>query len=179
MNPRRLLLVGLTLAVAACVRMQDVRLPDGSTGHSMVCRNTGQCMNRAADYCGGPYRVLDQRTQQASYTVVQHQAQSSYNTGTRSWTTTQVPVPTTYGRSQEDFVFQCQAASDPEEARLQAQVEQEVERFSQDPRYSTHFPRLRVQMAQYVENGQAGTLEEAYAKACAVDAQCAADKRSE
>jgi hypothetical protein len=157
--------------------MQEVRLPDGSTGHSMVCGSVGQCMNHAAKYCGGPYRVVDQRTQQNSYTVVQHQQQSSYNTATRSWETTQTSVPTTYGGSHEEFIFQCEAAPDPEDARLQAETAQEVERFSQDPRYSTHFPRLRMQMAQYVESGQAETLEEAYAKACATDAQCAADTR--
>lgn len=56
-------------------------------------------------------------------------------------------------------------------------VKKMVHDFTKDPRHS-HYERLRFEMAKYVENKTATTLEEAYALACASDAQCSAEKKA-
>lgn len=47
--------------VAGCVPVpRPVSLPDGSTGYSVRChRDIGNCMNEAAQVCGGKYQILD------------------------------------------------------------------------------------------------------------------------
>jgi hypothetical protein len=54
------------LAAAAilggCVTASPVALPDGSQGFSIRCdgatRDVSSCMNKAAEVCGGPYKIV-------------------------------------------------------------------------------------------------------------------------
>lgn len=59
----RLLAVSATAAtLSGCVTARPVALPDGSQGFSIRCdgaaRDVSSCMNKAAEVCGGPYKVV-------------------------------------------------------------------------------------------------------------------------
>ena len=53
----------LVLTLSGCVTSEPVALPDGSEGLAIDCSrggNIADCMNYAAEVCGGPYRVFGQ-----------------------------------------------------------------------------------------------------------------------
>lgn len=51
----------IALMLAGCAPTPII-LPDGHQGYSVdcsgLCCNIGDCMNKAAKVCGGPYRIL-------------------------------------------------------------------------------------------------------------------------
>lgn len=52
------------LLLAACVTQKPVSLPNGSQGYAIDCsagrRDISDCMNRAAELCGGRYAIITQ-----------------------------------------------------------------------------------------------------------------------
>lgn len=52
------------LVLAGCVSDRPITLPNGAKGYAISCpgtrRDIGDCMNRAAEVCGGPYDVVTQ-----------------------------------------------------------------------------------------------------------------------
>lgn len=54
----------LLLAIAGCVTSRPVALPNGTQGLAIDCSEGGHdiadCMNYAAEKCGGPYRIFGQ-----------------------------------------------------------------------------------------------------------------------
>lgn len=61
------------LMLAACVP-KPVTLPDGRQGYSIdcsgLCCDIGDCMNKAAKVCGGPYQILGQDSANSGGAVV-------------------------------------------------------------------------------------------------------------
>lgn len=54
--------LGAALLLAGCVVAKPVALPNGSTGYSINCSgrfDMGDCMNKAAEVCKGPYQMVD------------------------------------------------------------------------------------------------------------------------
>lgn len=64
---RTTLLLMTTLILTACVTARPVALPDGRQGYTIHCpgtaRDIGDCMNKAAQVCGGAYQVMDRETE--------------------------------------------------------------------------------------------------------------------
>lgn len=66
---------GLVLAAAlltGCVAVKPTALPDGSRGYSLDCRGLlsfADCMNKAAQVCGGPYTILNQERESTLFNV--------------------------------------------------------------------------------------------------------------
>ena len=58
--------LALSLAVAGCVTSRPVALPNGTQGLAIDCSQGGHdiadCMNFAAETCGGPYRIFGQES---------------------------------------------------------------------------------------------------------------------
>lgn len=58
----RTVVVLAALLTAGCVTSRPVSLPNGVQGLAINCpgaiRDIGDCMNRAAEECGGPYSIL-------------------------------------------------------------------------------------------------------------------------
>lgn len=57
------LCAALSTMLSGCVSSRPVTLPNGSQGLAIDCsraRNIADCMNYAAEKCGGPYRVFGQ-----------------------------------------------------------------------------------------------------------------------
>lgn len=55
--------VALSMTVSGCVTSRPVALPNGTEGLAIDCShasNIADCMNYAAEKCGGPYRVFGQ-----------------------------------------------------------------------------------------------------------------------
>jgi hypothetical protein len=50
-------------AISACVTARPVALPNGTQGYAIQCpgaaRDISDCMNKAAQVCGGKYNILD------------------------------------------------------------------------------------------------------------------------
>jgi hypothetical protein len=50
-------------ALSACVTARPVSLPNGTQGYDIRCpggaRDISDCMNKAAEVCGGKYEILD------------------------------------------------------------------------------------------------------------------------
>lgn len=48
--------------LSGCVTARPVALPNGSQGFSIRCdgpaRDVSSCMNKAAEICGGPYKIV-------------------------------------------------------------------------------------------------------------------------
>jgi hypothetical protein len=49
--------------IGGCVTARPVALPNGTQGYAIQCpgtaRDISDCMNKAAQVCGGPYNILD------------------------------------------------------------------------------------------------------------------------
>lgn len=65
---RRALLVAAfaslsVVVLSACVTARPVALPNGTQGYAIQCpgaaRDISDCMNKAAETCGGAYNILD------------------------------------------------------------------------------------------------------------------------
>lgn len=55
--------LALSMAAGGCVTSRPVALPNGTQGLAIDCShasNIADCMNYAAEKCGGPYRVFGQ-----------------------------------------------------------------------------------------------------------------------
>lgn len=57
----------LALVLAGCASGFDaepVAMPDGQKGFMVDCANSGlaACMNTAAETCGGPYKIVQEKT---------------------------------------------------------------------------------------------------------------------
>lgn len=67
------LIYAAVLMLAACVP-KPIILPDGRQGYSIdcsgLCCDIGDCMNKAAKVCGGPYRVLESNGESTGGAVV-------------------------------------------------------------------------------------------------------------
>lgn len=53
--------VALSVTLGGCVTSRPVALPNGSEGLAIDCsraKNIADCMNYAAETCGGPYRIF-------------------------------------------------------------------------------------------------------------------------
>lgn len=169
-----------TLALIGCAGTDQVRLPDGSVGYALRCGNVSQCMNKAAAACGGPYEIIDTQTNSTPGGPGWTGTQQVYNASTGKYDTVAVQRGAYAGSSYKELVFACRApkAALQSDVALEAEVQQEILRFSQDPRYP-HYERLKQQMAEYLERNQVSSLEDAYAKACAMDAQCSTEQSSQ
>jgi hypothetical protein len=55
---RKVLGLGVALALGGCVTVKPVALPSGKSGHLITCSESAQCMNKAAEICGGPYEII-------------------------------------------------------------------------------------------------------------------------
>jgi hypothetical protein len=56
-------MVTLSVLLSGCVTSRPVALPNGTEGLAVDCsraKNIADCMNYAAEKCGGPYRVFGQ-----------------------------------------------------------------------------------------------------------------------
>ncbi len=177
--------VGAILSLGACATTpapKQVHLPEGSIGTGIRCNSTSACMNKAAEMCAGPYEIISQRTGarpgspgSPGWTGTQQ----VYNPSTQKFDTVAVQrgaYAGSAGSSYVEMVFACRTATSAEtgDASLEAEVQQEILKFSQDPRYP-NYQRLKLQMAELLETDRATSLEDAYAKACALDEQCSAE----
>ena len=49
--------------LSACITSRPVALPNGTKGYAIECsgaaRDISDCMNKAAEVCGGKYQILD------------------------------------------------------------------------------------------------------------------------
>lgn len=171
----KLLIACTALALGACAPT-PTRLPDGTLGYSIECNSNGECMNKAAKMCGGPYEIIDTGARTYSGTGGYATTTPVFDPVTRTTTYEPVTVPGTPGGSYNTMVFACRTppSGAKSDATLQAEIKQEVLKFSQDPRYP-HYQRLKLHMAEYLETGRASSLEDAYAKACTSDKQCSAE----
>lgn len=66
MRMSKFVLAGTFAAIASgCVTSKPVRLPNGAAGLAISCPGTAHdvsdCMNKAAELCGGPYAVVTQQ----------------------------------------------------------------------------------------------------------------------
>ena len=56
--------LALSMTVAGCITSRPVALPNGTQGLAIDCsqggNNIADCMNYAAETCGGPYRIFGQ-----------------------------------------------------------------------------------------------------------------------
>jgi hypothetical protein len=66
MSEPRALLFALAVSAASlagCVTARPVALPNGTQGYAIRCpgaaRDIADCMNKAAEVCGGKYEILD------------------------------------------------------------------------------------------------------------------------
>lgn len=161
---------------------QQVHLPDGSIGTSIRCDTTTACMNKAAEICAGPYEVVSERTGATPGSAGSPGwtgTQQVYNYSTRKYDTVAVQrgaYAGSAGSPYVEMVFACrtQPSEVKSDAVLKAEIDQEVLKFSQDPRYP-HFQRLRGRMSDLIGSSRADSLEDAYAMACASDKQCASE----
>ena len=73
MSPR-LATLGLTLALTACVTAKPVALPSGHQGYAIRCpgaaRDISDCMNKAAEVCGGAYQIVDRESESSGGAVM-------------------------------------------------------------------------------------------------------------
>jgi hypothetical protein len=169
-------------ACAHAPAIEQVHLPDGSVGNGIRCGTTTACMNKAAEICTGPYEVVSERTGgtrgspgSPGWTATEQ----VYNYSTKKYDTVAVQrgaYAGSAGASYVEMVFACRSPTSvsKSDARPQADVQQEVLKFSRDPRYP-HYQRLKLQMAELLDTNRANTLEDAYSRACALDKQCSAD----
>lgn len=64
------LTVALSMTLSGCVTSRPVALPNGTEGLAIDCsraRNIADCMNYAAEKCGGPYRVFGQENRKVPH----------------------------------------------------------------------------------------------------------------
>jgi hypothetical protein len=58
-----LAILAATAGISGCVTARPVSLPNGTQGYAIRCpgaaRDIGDCMNKAAETCGGKYQILD------------------------------------------------------------------------------------------------------------------------
>jgi hypothetical protein len=63
MDARKTLELLVLLALGGCVTARPVALPNGTQGYAIRCpgghRDIADCMNKAAEVCGGKYQVLN------------------------------------------------------------------------------------------------------------------------
>lgn len=59
----RILICAAILTMGGCVTSRPVALPNGTQGLAIRCpgaaRDISDCMNKAAEVCGGAYQMLD------------------------------------------------------------------------------------------------------------------------
>lgn len=62
------------LLLTGCVTTKPVALPSGQQGIAVNCPGNGfsiaDCMNKAAEVCGGPYKVIDSSSEVSGGAVV-------------------------------------------------------------------------------------------------------------
>jgi hypothetical protein len=55
--------VAIAVLISGCVTSRPVALPNGTQGYAIRCpgaaRDIADCMNKAAEVCGGKYQVID------------------------------------------------------------------------------------------------------------------------
>jgi len=60
----KIAVVAAALLIYGCSAPKLVSLPNGQTGYAVVCSGTrssqADCMNKAAEVCGGPYTIVSQ-----------------------------------------------------------------------------------------------------------------------
>lgn len=63
MHERLSLAAVAAILLTGCVTARPVALPNGTQGYAIGCpgaaRDIGDCMNKAAEVCGGKYQILD------------------------------------------------------------------------------------------------------------------------
>jgi len=82
--PMRLLVLVITATLASCTTVSEIRLPDGSYGHSINCSGTaqswGNCYTKAEEICGeSGYDVVAGGAKQGSTPATQYGAYRSSN----------------------------------------------------------------------------------------------------
>jgi len=65
MNWKASIVLGVALAIGGCVTVKPVALPSGKAGHLISCSDSAQCMNKAAEICGGPYEIIQTQSRVA------------------------------------------------------------------------------------------------------------------
>jgi hypothetical protein len=70
-----LLVVATLMALVGCTSTPAiVTLPDGKSGYSVSCNGTartiGDCMNAAAKFCRGPYKIFTEESKSAGGYVI-------------------------------------------------------------------------------------------------------------
>jgi hypothetical protein len=64
------LCMAASMTLSGCVTSRPVALPNGSEGLAIDCSradNIADCMNYAAEKCGGPYRVFGQENRKVPH----------------------------------------------------------------------------------------------------------------
>jgi hypothetical protein len=89
------------LSLTACVTAKTTHLPNGNTGYAIHCNGAmhdiADCMDKAAEICGGPYQIFTSTGEVVSSTAVA--------TGTSPYTS----VATSVNGIQRTLIVECGA----------------------------------------------------------------------